>query len=117
MPCPPARDSLLSLSVFAVGLTQSLRAAAPIAPRFAFVQISPMAEARVNHTATALEDGTVLLVGGANASGVALSAELFDSRTNTSSKTGSPLRPRYLHTATLLSDGRVLLVGGIGRAN
>ncbi|HYS54716.1 MAG TPA: kelch repeat-containing protein [Thermoanaerobaculia bacterium] len=76
-----------------------------------------MAEARVSHTATALNDGTVLIVGGANRSGVARSAELFDPRTNTFAKTGFPIQLRYLHTATLLSDGRVLLVGGIGRAN
>jgi len=76
-----------------------------------------MASARTTHAATLLNDGSVLIVGGVSEDGVVKTAELFDARSMTFSKTGNPISPRYLHTATLLMDGRVLVVGGIGRAN
>lgn len=60
-------------------------------------------------TATLLQNGKVLLVGGtANPSG----AWLFDPATGTITATGSLNTPRQNHTATLLPDGRVLIAGG-----
>jgi len=78
-----------------------------------------LTQARVNHTATLLSNGQVLVAGGDNASGFVTSAELYDPAT--SPATGfwtdtDPLTPapsRSYHTSTLLSDGQVLVAGGI----
>jgi len=68
--------------------------------------------ARYGHTATLLQDGRVLVVGGVGAYSVLGSAELYDPVSGTWSLTGSMHLPRVGHTATLLSDGRVLVAGG-----
>lgn len=72
---------------------------------------------RFNHTATLLEDGRVLVVGGRNADGQAVAtAELYSSDTGIWTLTKSlKTDPRSNHTATLLPDGRVLVVGGGNR--
>ena len=79
-----------------------------------------LAEARWSHTATLLQDGTVLVAGGfgdpyaagSNTQPVLASAEIYDPDTGTWSPTGSLNTRRALHTATLLVDGRVLVTGG-----
>ncbi len=92
-----------------------------------------MAEARRGHTATLFRDPSetkfpeqsILVVGGRNESGAALSsAERYHcswdemaappmvTATCTWKSAASLHHPRYGHTATLLSDGRVLIVGG-----
>src|SRR5262245_41743671 len=68
--------------------------------------------ARRGHTATLLQDGKILIVGGDNATGLVDAAEIFDPIAVTSSNT--PSNPAFLrtdHTATLLLDGRVLITG------
>ncbi len=72
---------------------------------------------RGRHTATLLNDGRVLLVGGKRSSSVSFgtglsSAELYDPKTGTFSPAGSMSTERFYHTATLLRDGRVIIVGG-----
>ena len=65
-------------------------------------------------TATPLQNGQVLVVGGHDSSGhFTASAELYDPAKGTWRATGSLSQPRGDgHTATLLSDGRVLVTGG-----
>jgi hypothetical protein len=69
--------------------------------------------ARDSHTATLLQDGKVLIVGGnVWGGGFAGTAELYDPNSGTFSKTGNLLTPCAYHTATLLNNGKVLIVGG-----
>jgi len=67
--------------------------------------------ARVDHTATRLQNGKVLVVGGGGTN-ILDSAELYDPVTGMWSVTGSLNTPRGSHTATLLPDGKVLVVAG-----
>jgi hypothetical protein len=85
-----------------------------------FTPTGSMALARANHTATLLNDGRVLIVGG-NCSNTktcppdsSASAELYDPKTGKFSRTGSMSASRSWATATILPDGRVLLIGGLG---
>lgn len=87
-----------------------------------FSATGPMRAARVWHTATALPDGRVLIVGGSsdpsvtetNAEDVAAtSAEVFHPTTGEFEEVGPLLAPRMGHAAALLSDGRVLITGGL----
>jgi N-acetylneuraminic acid mutarotase len=71
-----------------------------------------MSRARVAHTATRLQDGRVLVVGGRNGSGALAGAELYNPATNSWSSAASMSTARFGHTATLLSNGKVLVVGG-----
>jgi hypothetical protein len=77
---------------------------------------SKMVEGRRSHTATALQNGRLLIVGGKKSqSGIAVgvsSSEIFDRRTQ--AFVSGPTLPsvRFSHTATLLKDGRVLIAGG-----
>ena len=68
--------------------------------------------ARRGHTATLLEDGKILIVGGDNSGGVVSQAELVDPSSQTSSLTAGSIVARTDHTANRLADGRVLVVGG-----
>ncbi len=74
---------------------------------------------RALHTATLLNDGTVLVTGGyaglLPAGGGALdSVVIFDPETETFTRQVETLTvPRMEHTATKLSDGRVLISGGL----
>lgn len=74
---------------------------------------APMAEARRDHTATALGNGKVLVTGGTNADGTLLgSAELYDVATGTWSPVGGMAVARASHSALLLANGEVLVAGG-----
>jgi WD40 repeat protein len=74
---------------------------------------------RVNHSATLLGNGKVLIAGGHAALGgtcgdgtPTATAELFDPEKKTFTPTGSMLVGRTKHTATLLPTGKVLIAGG-----
>lgn len=80
-----------------------------------FTRTGAMAYARQGHTATVLDNGLVLIAGGAANIGFRsemASAELYDPATGTFRPTGSMHTAREGHTATLLRDGRVLIAGG-----
>jgi len=68
---------------------------------------SGMRRPHLQHTATVLEDGRVLVAGGFDTS-----SEVYDPALGTWSLTGAMLTHHRGHTATRLADGRVLLVGG-----
>ena len=80
-----------------------------------FAATGSMHHARTSPTATLLNTGRVLIVGGNTTSGD-LTAELYDPASETFSDTGSTTLLRTGHTATLLLDGRVLIAGGVGTA-
>ncbi len=80
---------------------------------------------RVFHTATVLNDGRILVIGGAKTStpqtsgcpgcrvlDSTASASLYDPHTGAFSATGPLTVARMLHTATKLADGRVVVMGG-----
>ena len=77
-----------------------------------------MNSTRSNHSATLLQDGSVLVVGGARLdestyNHVAISTvERFDPETLTWQSAASLPNPSRNHTTTLMNDGRVLFVGG-----
>lgn len=79
------------------------------------VLAQPMLQPRTGHTATLLNDGRVLIVGGADAAlGEPTStAEVWNPATGVFSFVGSLVGgPRALHRASKLDDGRVLISGG-----
>jgi N-acetylneuraminic acid mutarotase len=81
-----------------------------------FVSTTNLGEARTNHAAVLLNDGSSVLVvggnGGPNADVSLASAELFDSRAGSWTRVGPLNGVRTGETATLLADGRVLIAGG-----
>jgi hypothetical protein len=72
-----------------------------------------MATPRAHHTATLLEDGRVLVVGGWSPD-VLATAEVYSPATNTWSSAGTMSVARYDHTAIRLPNGKVLVAGGNG---
>src|SRR5213594_1969847 len=73
-------------------------------------------QARAEHTATLLANGTVLIAGGRDAANQPLaSAEIYDPATGGYTLLASPLpAPVWGHTATRLGDGAVVIAGGTG---
>jgi Kelch motif protein len=78
--------------------------------------IAPMNTARAAPAAVRLEDGRVLVIGGADENFNFLdSAEIYDPRTGTWSFTGPMNEPRFEDfTAVLLPGRKVLIAGGFG---
>ena len=78
-----------------------------------FVPTGSLLTARAGATATQLNNGIVLVVGGSDTNGIPLaSAELYNQSTGTFAPTGSLNTARASFTATLLADGTVLVAGG-----
>ncbi|MFO0757292.1 MAG: kelch repeat-containing protein [Byssovorax sp.] len=72
-----------------------------------FRRLGPTSSARAWHTATALDDGRVLIVGDNLET-----AEIFDDKESSFTQAASMNKTRVGHTATKLPDESVLLVGG-----
>ena len=71
----------------------------------------------LEHTATLLSSGLVLIAGGTDAGETPLvSAELYDPATGTWTSTGDMQVARVLHTTNRLANGTVLAVGGMNAA-
>src|SRR5919204_1424208 len=96
------------IAMLAVGLPPLPVAAASSG----WVGAGSMSTPRVNHTATLLPSGKVLVVGGDGPSDRLSSAELYDPRSNKWSTAASMSVKRHFHTATLLGNGKVLVAGG-----
>ncbi|MGH9937024.1 MAG: Kelch repeat-containing protein, partial [Blastocatellia bacterium] len=77
----------------------------------------PLSRARVDHTATLLPNGKVLVAGGIDKNGSMKSAELYTSDLSNNVGTWSPTADmnvaRQEHRATLLANGKVLVTGGV----
>lgn len=80
-----------------------------------FVEVGPLMTPRAGAKLTTLDDGRVLVSGGAppdDPNTTIASLEVFDPATNTFIAAGELVTPRWLHAAVRLPDGRVLVVGG-----
>jgi hypothetical protein len=85
----------------------------PVAGTFSLT--GSLIQGRFGHTATLLQNGNVLVVGGySDPEGSVLvgTAELYSPLTGTFSPTSNPNVPRADHTATLLANGNVIIAGG-----
>ena len=121
---------LLTLAACSPGNDQTLLPEASPSPLSAQVSATPTAKAtltadssgslgsmlqsRVSHSATLLQDGRVLVVGGMDEGFNPLrTAEVFEPKTNRWSLAGEMTEARTEHSATLLKDGRVMVTGGM----
>ena len=73
---------------------------------------SQLNTARRGHTATLLQDGKILIVGGDNQTGIIGQAEIYDPATRNFTAGPSLQTARTDHAAIALPDGRVLVIGG-----
>ena len=78
-----------------------------------FAATGSLNTARLYHTATLLNNGTVLIAGGYDGNGnTSATAELYNPAAATFTPTLSLNTARYRHTATLLNNSMVLIAGG-----
>jgi len=71
--------------------------------------------ARLNHTATLLADGLVLIAGGRGSAGALSTAEIFDPTTESFTPVASTMASAHVgHVAITLPSGQVVMLGGAG---
>lgn len=114
-PATTAADNGKRFRAIATNVAGSAISAAPM------LTVTPpanrMASPRIDHTATLLASGKVLVAAGVvngSSGGFFSSAETFDPASGVWSNVASLAQARGFHTATRLSDGRVLVAGGLG---
>lgn len=81
-----------------------------------------MSTPRFEHTATALDDGRVLIAGGqgppiSGVAGALVSTELYDPAVDSFRKSNDMSDARFNHTALKLPDRTVMVIGGAGGTN
>jgi hypothetical protein len=117
-PASSVHPGILAIIVRAANTASILAAAillglAGVGRAQTFTSTSPMNASRYAHTATLLDDGTVLTAGGCMAESNCLAtAQIYNPANGTFSSTGSMFSKRWAHTATLLNNGSVLITGG-----
>jgi N-acetylneuraminic acid mutarotase len=77
-----------------------------------FTPTGSMAAARIHASATLLQDGRVLMVGGEDLQGSGRLAEIYDPAAGTFRVTGPMTTARRGLAAVMLESGQVLVVGG-----
>ena len=77
-----------------------------------FATAGHLISARVDHSATLLADGRVLIVGGMTNGVVSSDIEIFDLSSGTSALVALMAQPRTGHASALLGDETVVIVGG-----
>jgi len=93
----------------------SCAAAHDVIKEYTLRTTASMGEARAAHSATALTDGSVLILGGFSSDETDLAgAELYDQQSERFVRIAQPRVRRQSHTATRLPDGKVLIAGGRG---
>ncbi len=106
----PASVLLPSGKVFIVGSCSSCAAELYDPATGTFTPVGPFSDSQGYATATLLQDGRVLIAGGANTPSA---AEIYDPVAGSFSALPPMLQPHNVgFTTTLLDDGRVLIVGG-----
>jgi uncharacterized protein (TIGR03437 family) len=68
---------------------------------------------RINHTASLLPDGRVLIAGGQDAQGPTAETEIYDPSTGAFKRATPMSGARAAHAAVVLSDGSVMVAGGV----
>ncbi len=77
-----------------------------------FSGVANLNRARAGHTATLLDNGKILIVGGADRYVPVADSEIFDPSSQTFSPGPASIVARADHAAIKLADGRVLIMGG-----
>src|SRR2546427_10270242 len=93
------------------GISFLLRASLPSVATGTWVAAGNMSAARSGACTVALNDGRLLISGGADANGATATADLF-STTGSWSAAASMNSPRSHQSCAVLQDGRVLVAGG-----
>jgi len=111
--CSPMLSAgLNTISVQATDIAGNQKTTAVTVSASGFTLTGSLNTPRDPHTATLLSNGTVLIAGGQNSTGVLASAELYDPTGGSFTPTGDLTMARSFHTATLLVNGIVLVAGG-----